>query len=272
MTFLSVRLYMARPLVLLALLAALLAPSAALARNGGIYLELAPSWGFYLTDEVIVEDGDDDGSPYPSAGFTPTLKLGVNLFGFVGGELQVAAHAWDLGSVERGGAGYVGGVVRATPLEVLTFVLPTDLQLPSLIPAGPVSWRDRPFDVGFSLGGGYTLTGEDYAYQGGYFQWGFDLKVFLTPNFAIGLDLPVRHMLFEPFRYVDYSNSAGFCTDGGDAFGRGGAPVQPTPNRGTYQGRELNATTDLSQCDGAAPAAVLFSPALTITGNFDFGI
>lgn len=262
---------MVRPLVLFLLLAALSVPGAALARNGGLYLELAPSWGFYLTDEVIIEDGGDGGSPYPLAGFTPTLKLGVNLFGFLGGEMQVAAHAWDLGTVNRGGAGYVGGVVRATPLELLNFVMPPDLELPSLIPVGPVSWKDRPFDVGISIGGGYTLVGEDYAYQGGYFQWGLDLKFFLTPNFAIGLDLPVRHMLYEPFRYADYANSQGFCTDGADAYGRGGVSVQPNPNRGTFQQFELNAS-EMSQCTGRAPAAILFSPALTLTGNFDFGI
>jgi hypothetical protein len=263
---------MARFVVFLLLVAAVLSPVSALARNGGIYLELAPSWGFYLTDEVIIEDGDDAGSPYPQGGFTPTLKLGVNLFGFIGGELQVAAHAWDLGSVERGGGGYVGGVVRATPLELLTFVMPPDLMLPSLIPVGPVSWRDRPFDIGVSVGGGYTLVGEDYAYQGGFFQWGVDLKVWLTPNFAVGLDLPVRHMLYEPFRYSDYANGKGFCTDGASAFGSGGISVSPTPNRATYQPYELDAATEMNQCTGAAPAAVLFSPSLTITGNFDFGI
>jgi hypothetical protein len=123
-----------------------------------------------------------------------------------------------------------------------------------------------------SVGGGYTLVGEDYAYQGAFFQWGLDLKVWLTPHFAVGLDLPVRHMLYEPFRYSDYANSRGFCTDGAQAYGRGGVPVQPNPNRAVYQGVELDASSELDQCTGRAPAAVLFSPALTITGNFDFGI
>lgn len=262
----------------LALVAGVLASPAASARNGGLYLEIAPAWGFFLTDEVIVEDGDDvvegigNGSPYPQAGFTPALKLGVNLFGFVGGELNVTAHGWDLGNIERGGAGYVGGVVRATPLELLTFVMPDTLELPSLLPAGPVTWRDRPFDVGVYLGGGYHMVGEDYAYQGGYFHWGLDLKLYLTPNFAIGLDLPFRHMLYEPFRYVDYANSEGFCTDGGDAYGRGGVEVRPHHDRGLFQNVELSAAQIASACDRPAPSAVLFSPSFTISGVIDFGI
>lgn len=256
----------------LSLLAGALAPSSALARNGGIYLELAPAWGFYLSDEVIIEDGDDNGSPFPVAGFTPTLKLGVNLFGFVGAEMQVAGHAWDLGIVERGGAGYVGGVVRATPLEILTFIIPETLELPSLVPSGPVTWKHRPFDVGVSVGGGYHMVGEDYAYQGGYFQWGLDLKLYLTPNFALGLDLPFRHMLYEPFRYSDYADSQGFCTDGGEAYGRGGVTVPPHPDRGVFQGFEFNASDIASECDQPAPSALLFSPSLTISGVFDFGI
>lgn len=253
-------------------LTGLLASPAGLARNGGIYLEIAPAWGYFLTDEVVIEDGDDDGSVFPQAGFTPALKLGVNLFGFVGAELDVTAHAWDLGIVERGGAGYVGGVVRATPLELLTFVMPETLELPSLVPAGPVTWHDRPFDVGVYVGGGYHMVGEDYAYQGGYLHWGVDLKLFLTPNFAVGLDLPFRHVLYEPFRFVDYQDSQGFCTDGGDAYGRGGVKVTPTPERGFFQPLEFNASDIESECDGAAPSALLFSPSLTITGVFDFGI
>ncbi|MFZ9888610.1 MAG: hypothetical protein ACO3JL_14015 [Myxococcota bacterium] len=242
------------------------------ARNGGLYLEIAPAWGFFLSDEVIIEDGDDDGSALPLAGFTPSLKLGTNLFGFLGAEMNIAAHGWDLGRTERGGAGYVGGVVRATPLELLTFVMPGDLELPSLLPPGPVTWHDRPFDIGVYAGGGYHLIGEDYAYQGGYFHWGVDLKWYLTPNFAVGLDLPLRHALYEPFRYVDYADGQGFCTDGGDAYGVSGIPVPTSPARGTFRSLELNASQIESECTKDPPSATLFAPSLTITGVFDFGI
>ena len=259
---------MQRALLVVALLFAAL-PAAA--RNGGLYLELAPAWGFFLTDEVIIEDGDDDGSDFPQAGFVPQLKLGFNLFGYLGAELDVAVHGWDLGLVERGGGGFIGGVVRATPLELLRWVIPDDVHMTNLL-GDPVSWHDRFFDVGVYVGGGYTMVGEDYAYQGAYVKWGFDVKWFITPNFAVGLDLPFRHPLYEPFRYTNYSTSKGLCTDGGDALGRGGVPIPTTPNRAAYQGFELDASEIDAECDGDAPSAVFFAPALTITGVIDFGI
>lgn len=256
----------------LLVVAMMLAASSASARNGGLYLELAPAWGFFLTDEVIIEDGDDGGGDFPRAGFVPQLKLGFNLFGYLGAELDVAAHGWDLGEVERGGGGFVGGVVRATPLELLTWLIPEDVQFPTLLGDGPVSWHDRFFDVGVYAGGGFTMVGEDYAYQGGYVKWGFDLKWFVTPNFAVGLDLPFRHPLYEPFRYTNYSTAKGLCTDGGKAYGQGGIEIRPTPNRSSYSGREYDAGDMDLECDGDPPSAVFFAPSFTISGVIDFGI
>ena len=51
----------------LVVLAVLLASTAAFARNGGLYFELAPSWGFYSTEEVIIEEGNDTFSDFPVA-------------------------------------------------------------------------------------------------------------------------------------------------------------------------------------------------------------
>lgn len=255
---------------LLLVVTLLLAASSASARNGGLYLELAPAYGFFLTDEVIIENGDDDGAVFPQAGFVPQLKLGFNLFGYLGAELDVAAHGWDLGAPEIGGGGFVGGVVRATPLELLRWVVPEDVRFPNLL-GEPVSWHDRFFDVGVYVGGGYTMVGEDFAYQGGYVKWGFDLKWFITPNFAVGIDLPFRHPLYEPFRYTNYSKGKGLCTDGEDAFGLGGIPIPPVP-REAYTPLELDAADIETECDGAPPSAVFFAPAFTISGVIDFGI
>lgn len=253
----------------------LLAASGAQARNGGLYFELAPSWGFYFTDEAIIEDGDDDNGDFPEPGFTPQLKLGVNLFGYAGVEADIAAFGWDLDDIERGGGGFVGGAFRVTPLEFLTFVIPETVEIPSLIPQGPVTWRNRPFDVGIYMGGGYGLVGEDYLYQGGYFKWGFDAKFFITPQLAVGIDLPFRHALYRNFRYVDYADSTGFCTDGAQAYGFVGdtrVDVQPHPDRNVYRGLELQASDADDVCEESAPGALFFAPALTIAGVFDFGI
>lgn len=255
----------------LMVLAVLLAASSASARNGGLYFELAPSWGFYSSDEVVIEEGNDDFGKFPVATFVPALKVGVNLFGWAGAEAHVTGHFWDLEG-DPGGAGYVGGVVRVTPLEVLSFALPDTVEVPSLFPPGPVTWRNRPFDLGFSMGGGYTLLGEDYAYQGAYFQWGFDVKWFITPNFAIGLDFPFRHLLYQNFRYANFNERSGYCTDGGDAyFPSGDNKIEINDNAGET-GFQIESSDADSLCDEAPPAAFFFAPALTITGVFDFGI
>lgn len=258
-----------------ALLAAvLLAPGAASARNGGLYFELAPSWGFYMTDEVLVDDNEGDPVEYATASFVPALKIGVNLFGWAGAEVHATGHYLDING-DPGGGVYAGGVGRITPLEILSYVLPDTVEIPSLIPAGPVKWKNRPFDLGISFGGGWTLVGEDYAYTGGYFQWGFDLKFFVTPNLAIGLDFPFRHLFYSPFRYADYADRTGFCTDGGDAYGYFGdqkVDVEPNPNRNVYKGVEIKASQVSSKCKDPAPEALFFAPALTIAGVFDFGI
>lgn len=257
---------------------ALFAASSAHARNGGLYFELAPSWGFYFTEEVIIEDGDDDNGDFPEAGFVPQLKLGVNLFGFGGFEADMAGFFWDPGIVERGGGAFAGGAIRITPLEFLQFALPPDqFQLPRMaaMPPGPTSWRDRPFDLGFYMGGGYTIVGEDYAYQGAYFKWGFDLKYFVTPQFAIGIDLPFRHTFYQPFRYTNFNDATGLCTDGAQGYGFIGdtrIDVDPTPNENAYDPIAVSAEDVDERCLEDAPSAVFFAPALTITGVFDFGI
>jgi hypothetical protein len=263
-----------RQLVLVgtAFAAVLLSSSAALARHGGLYLELAPSWGFYSSDEVIIEEGDDSfGSDVPIATFVPQLKAGFNLFGWAGAEAEIAGQFWDIEG-DPGGGGYVGGVVRITPLEVLSYILPDDVKVPSLFPPGPVTWKDRPFDLGFSMGGGYTLVGEDYAYQGGFFQWGFDLKFYVTPNFAVGLDFPFRHLLYQPFRYSNYNQRLGYCTDHEKAFVPFGGGKINVPDNAGEAGPEINVKDAGDACDKPAPSAFFFAPAFTITGVFDFGI
>ena len=40
---------------------------------------LAPAWGLYSTEEVIIEEGNDDFSDYPVATFVPQLKAGISL-------------------------------------------------------------------------------------------------------------------------------------------------------------------------------------------------
>ena len=260
-----------RSLLVPVVLAVLLAPTVALARHGGLYFELAPSFGIYATNEVVIEEGNDDFGDFPVASFVPALKLGVNLFGWAGVEAHATGHFWDLEN-DRGGAAYAGAVLRITPLEALSYILPDTVQLPSWYPPGPVSFSDRPFDLGVSFGGGYSIVGEDYAYQGGYFQWGLDVKWYLTPNFALGLDLPFRHMQYEPFRYANYGENTGYCTDGADAYGFVGNQRFAVSKGASRAGPQINAGEIDERCEDPAPSALFFAPAITIAGVFDFGI
>ncbi len=259
----------------LVVLVAIVCAAPAAARNGGLYLELAPSWGFYVSDEVVIDKDPDTNQKFPEAGFTPQLKLGVNLFGWAGAEADIAAFGWDVFDQQRGGGGFVGGAFRITPLEIFTYILPDTVEIPSLLPRGPVTWKNRPFDLGIYMGGGWGLVGEDYAYQGGYFKWGFDLKFFVTPQFAVGIDLPFRHTFYEPFRYVDFNNARGFCTDHEQGFGYAGdnrVDVEPSLSRNTYRPFEVASSDADDVCDQPAPGAFFFAPAFTVAGVFDFGI
>jgi hypothetical protein len=74
-------------------------------------------------------------------------------------------------------------------------------------------------------------------------------------------------MNYDPFRYTDYGDAQGFCTDGGkQVFSGVEVPVDPSnQSQGIF-------ADDIDQCDGRAPEALFFAPALTISGVFDFGI
>jgi hypothetical protein len=247
----------------------LLSSTDAHARHGSIYFDIGPGYGIFNTTDLLVANHNDDAgdTQFATASFVPALKLGFNLFGWAGLEGTLSGHFWDLDRKAGGGA-YGGGVFRLTPLEVLTYIIPTDVKIPTL--QGDVSWKDRNFDLGVYIGGGYTIIGEDYAYQGGYLHYGFDLKYFITPNFAIGLDFPFRTMFYQPFRYTNYAKSEGLCTDGIQTFGRGGIPIPQTTNRDT--GLEFTSDEIPKECTGKAPQASFFAPSLIIEGAFDLGI
>lgn len=249
--------------------AALFGASDAQARNGGFYLQFAPGYGVLDAEEAIVEkDTNEGGRDHATADFVPQLKLGVSLFGYGGIETDIAAYGWDLTKSERGGGGFVGGTVRLQPLEIVGHFIDPSLQLPSISPPGPVGWDDRFFDLGVYVGGGFTMLGEDYAYQGSYIKYGFDLQFYITPNFAIGLDFPFRTASLEPFRYTNYAEGLGYCTDGATIRTGDGTGLVVPDSIGNNGPR----VKDGEGCKGAAPMLSMFTPSLTISGIIDFGI
>lgn len=265
----------------LGLTALAIAPSAQ-ARNTVAYFGVDPGYQWYDTTELIIDK--DPGTPQsewtPSAGFMPRLRLGFNVSGYGGAEAFISGHWWGSGD-QLGGGGVAGAALRWTPLEVLQ-----NLWTPL---------KNRPVDLGLSFGAGYTLVGEDFAYQGWFLQYGFDLQVFVFPFLAIGFELPIRQMMYQPFRYTNFSgNRAGLCTQGGTALADDGREVDRTavrevsyPDGSNVGAIEVDRNTghivgnyilveksgsEAGSCKGVAPSAWQFAPMLTLTFLVDFGI
>jgi len=252
------------------------------ARNTNVYFGVDPGYEWYDTTEVIiVKDTDTPQSAWtPPSGFMPRLRLGFNANGYGGAEAFISGHWWG-GGDQLGGGGVAGGALRWYPLEALQHLW------------APL--KNRPVDLGLSFGAGYTIVGEDFAYQGWFLQYGFDLQIYILPFLAIGFELPIRQMLYQPFRYTNFSGSKrGLCTQGGSAYGNSGREVDRTavrevkypdgsnvgaigvdPSTGHITGNYILDEKDGSEagnCDGVAPKAWMYSPMFTITFLVDFGL
>ena len=257
--------------------------SSAQARNTSAYFGVDPGYQWYDTTELIIDKdpGTAQADWTPPAGFMPRLRLGFNVSGYGGAEAFIAGHWWGSGD-QLGGGGVAGGVLRWNPLEALQKLW------------APL--KNRPVDLGLSFGAGYTLVGEDFAYQGWFLQYGFDLQLYVLPFLAIGFELPIRQMLYQPFRYTNFSGGKrGLCTQGGSAFGKSGREVDRTavrevknstdgsnigaigvdPNTGHITSNYILDEKDgseASSCEGVAPSAWMYSPMFTITFLVDFGV
>ncbi|MBN2361564.1 MAG: hypothetical protein JXR83_19080 [Deltaproteobacteria bacterium] len=264
-----------------ALAAALFFAAPAGARNTVAYFGINPGFEWYDTSELFIDR--DASTPetelMPASGFQPELRLGFNVSGYAGLEGFIGGHWW--GSTNQwGGGGVAGGLLRVTPLEALQYL-----------------WHpmaNRFVDLGFSFGAGYTLVGEDFAYQGWFLQYGFDVNFFLFPFLAIGFELPIRQMIYQPFRITHFGDRRGLCTRGGAAYDNQGREVVRTADRSVIdentgqntgvlyvdgQGRVTGnyvltefSDTQVGQCEGPGPEAWQYTPMLKITFLVDFGV
>ena len=234
------------------------------ARNGAFYFQVAPGYGTYETTEVVI----DKSGNFPETNFTPSLQMGLNLFGYGGFYGEFTAFGWDLTSSNIGGGGFAGGGVRILPLELLQYLWPHVWPDMPLIPTASnpegVSWHDRPFELGLSWGMGYHMLGEEYAYEAEYTKFGIDLQYFVTDTFAVGLDFPFYTPIFEPVRVTDWEDNMAACVDGGDF-----VVTKEDPSR--YRIYNKDQITD-DTCTGVAPRGSFSAAYLTITMLADFGI
>ena len=250
------------------------------ARNSSLYFGINPGFQFYDTEELIIDKGEDTNGDkiYPSSGFSGELKIGTNIAGYGGAEIFLSGHFWGSGD-QLGGGGFAGGKLRWTPLEAFKHLY------------RPL--EKRIFDFGLSFGAGYTLVGEDYAYRGWFLQYGFDFEIFVFSFMSVGFELPIRQMIYEPFRYTELTEGCGLCTNGAKAYGKDGREVLRTAVRKLnnpdgsnigkigvdQQGRIIGnyflseySDDEIDKCSGKAPNAWQFAPMLKITFIVDFGI
>lgn len=253
------------------------------ARNTVVFFGFNPGFHWYDTNELIIDK--DPNTPeaelIPSPGFQPELRLGLNIEGYAGLEAFIAGHWWGDRDDEYGGGGVAGGLVRFTPLEIFQYLW---------------SPMDKRFvDVGLSFGAGYTIVGEDFAYQGWFLQYGFDVNFFVFPFLAVGFEFPIRQMLYQPFRYTHLGNRKGLYTQGGRVYDKDDHevvrtaprevkresdgknigvlevdPQEPNKVTGNYVLTEIDAA-DMNRYDAVAPEVWHYTPMLKITFLVDFG-
>ena len=232
------------------------------ARNGNFYFQVAPGYGTYDTSTVVIDKSNN----LPEAAFTPSLQMGLNLFGYAGFYGEFAAFGWDVTSSAIGGGGFAGGGIRILPLEFLQFLWPHVWPDMPLIPTATnpdgVTWHDRPFELGLSWGFGYHVLGEEYAYEAEYTKFGIDLQYFITDTFAVGLDFPFYTPTFQAVRITDWEDNRVACVDGKDFV------LANSNSYYTYDRDQIQEGT----CTGVAPTGSFSAAYLTITMLADFGI
>src|SRR5438874_1371250 len=128
-------------------------PRPALAVSG-LYGQLGIGYGKFSGNSMITSKTTNDvpvigDGCCPSAGPAAQLRLGYSLFGFGGAEFGILGNGWDIGS-NTGGAGFVGGGLRAFPLQFLSLT-------------GILDNKDFPIDIGLGAMFGWAIAGKDFA-------------------------------------------------------------------------------------------------------------
>jgi hypothetical protein len=184
----------------------------------------------------------------PSAGPVTSLRLGYSLFGFGGAEFGLVGHGWDLGS-GTGGAGFVGGGLRAFPLQFISLL--------------GLETADFPIDIGIGALFGWTILGKDFAYTGRFFDFDLTVEYKLTEWMSAGLKIDIVLPAYSDFVYTSYKNNTGRCLDsGGDQVS--GNPPKPVDASNTDVIKK-----DSVACNGSGPSTSLVAPQVVFTFHFD---
>ncbi|MBK6686199.1 MAG: hypothetical protein IPG45_17130 [Deltaproteobacteria bacterium] len=239
----------------LALVAALVPLSAAPAQAAsGLYLQLGLGMGTFTGSELAVQEqpvpGDlpllgNECCPPPS--LASQFRLGYSLFGFGGPEFTFVGAGWRLGGDDSGGAGFIGGGLRAYPIKFVGLFTGLDT-------------NDFPLDIGVGLSFGYSLAGQDFAYTGSFWDLDISFEYKLGSFVSAGIKFDAIFPSYSDFVFTSYSNDRGRCLNG-DA-------LQTNPD-GSTDPLAAGAAKDGLTCAGRGPKTILLSPQVVVTFHFD---
>lgn len=229
----------------LAVAMATLVPATAEAA-AGLYLQLGVGYAAFqgtklvmveqpVAGDIPIDSSDDACCAGPGLGMQ--LRLGFSVFGFGGPEFFFVGNGFNGFS---GGAGYVGGGIRAFPLKFLSL---TGLDTSEL-----------PIDMGIGLGFGYTITGQDFAYTGSGWDLDFHIEYKLASFLSAGIKLDILFANYGNFAFTSFKNDKGRCLEG----------INQDLGRGIIDASDRDA-----QCQGDGPSTTLLTPQLIFTFHFD---
>jgi hypothetical protein len=231
--------------------AALFLPSRALAVSG-FYGQLGFGYGKLGGSNLITNKQGADlpvtgDNCCPGAGPAAQFRLGYSIFGFGGAEFGIVGNGWDL-SGNAGGAGFVGGGLRAFPLQFISLVSGLDV-------------TDFPIDIGIGGLFGWSILGKDFAYTGTFFDFDLHVEYKLLDWLSAGVKVDFVFPTYSDFVYTSYKDSFGRCLDTGGNQLANGKPVSAA-------NADVISKTG-AQCNGSGPSTSLISPQIVFTFHFD---
>jgi hypothetical protein len=174
----------------IALLPALAGAEGPLFSRSGFFLGLQYGPGFFSFSQpdLALQVGDENATLFVSElqqwSHTGSARLGFDIAGHVSLEAALSATGWDIMTVDRGGGGFLTGIVAWHPLQLLFN-------------------DDRAVDASLFAGAGYGIVGEYRGADGRVLTAGATLDYYFTPGIFLGGSFRYVKPEFDKF-YVDY--------------------------------------------------------------------
>jgi hypothetical protein len=159
--------------------------------RSGFYLNLQYGPGFFnfSQPDLAAQVGDADATVFVDEfmgwmNHSGSARLGFNLAGHVSVEAVLTGTGWNLQSIERGGGGFLGGVLAWHPLQLF--------------------FQDfRAVDISAFGGAGYGIVGKSRGADGRFLTWGGTFDYYFSPTFYAGVFYRQILPQFDKF-YINY--------------------------------------------------------------------